>query len=551
MKFALDSYAARSCPVKTFNAFSPDLTRPPDESDQQLSAVFHRSREHRRDIVERLRNNPQVLDMATVDDRQAATLDAMSRGVVAILNPRLPTDWENHRSGHPDLLVHDGKSGYCPVRIKPYLVLETQTGNRELQVSGLSDLTKRSVLQSRRYRSKRESSLLELAHHWRLLEACGFAADHPSGGVVGADFPAAGFDQPQVIWVSLDRRFIRTFARTAIGNHRMRSPLERYDHEHSFRVHVAEQASSSRTGEPPVRPIRIRECDYCPWWEVCRPQMADDDISLRISKAPLDVRELEALKSLGITTTKQLADADIEATLVEYLPLATHRDHSELRLRQAARRAQMLETGSVLERTTTGPIDIPRSEVEIDLDIETDASGMTYLWGALLTNRSTGHQQFHHFSKFADLTDDEEVELAADFARWLLDQFRQHPDLKVFHYSDYETVQLHRLAQRSEQPDLLAVTEGVSEHFVDLFRYVRENLIGVEGLGLKVVASEGAGFHWRDPEPGGLASQSWFDEAISAADRAVRERAAQRVLDYNEDDVRATWALREWLTKSS
>lgn len=154
MKFALDSYAARSCPVKTFNAFSPDLTRPPDESDQQLSAVFHRSREHRRDIVERLRNNPQVLDMATVDDRQAATLDAMSRGVVAILNPRLPTDWENHRSGHPDLLVHDGKSGYCPVRIKPYLVLETQTGNRELQVSGLSDLTKRSVLQSRRYRSR-------------------------------------------------------------------------------------------------------------------------------------------------------------------------------------------------------------------------------------------------------------------------------------------------------------------------------------------------------------------------------------------------------------
>ena len=36
-------------------------------------------------------------------------------------------------------------------------------------------------------------------------------------------------------------------------------------------------------------------------------------------------------------------------------------------------------------------------------------------------------------------------------------------------------------------------------------------------------------------------------EAVHAPDAAVRDRAERRVLDYNEDDVRATWQLRAWL----
>jgi predicted RecB family nuclease len=77
---------------------------------------------------------------------------------------------------------------------------------------------------------------------------------------------------------------------------------------------------------------------------------------------------------------------------------------------------------------------------------------------------------------------------------------------------------------------------------------VRDNFVGVDGLGLKIVASRGAGFHWRDEEPGGLNSQSWFNEAIDGATDDARAAARTRVLDYNEDDVRATLAVRRWLT---
>ena len=45
-----------------------------------------------------------------------------------------------------------------------------------------------------------------------------------------------------------------------------------------------------------------------------------------------------------------------------------------------------------------------------------------------------------------------------------------------------------------------------------------------------------------------IASRTWFNQAVDGATPAEREAARTRVLEYNEDDVRATSVLREWLT---
>ena len=277
--------------------------------------------------------------------------------------------------------------------------------------------------------------------------------------------------------------------------------------------------------------------------------MDDDDISLRISKTPLDVRELQTLMGLGITTVSQLADADVDALLPDYLPLTAHRDRSEARLRTAARRARMLKRGVALEKASLEPIEAPRAPVEVDLDIETDDGDRTYLWGVMLTDRATGKQKYQHFSSFTYLSPSGELDLAINFARWLLRLVNKHPDLLVYHYSDYEVVRLRRLAQRSGHPDLSAVCELIKDHFVDLFQLVRDNFVAVDGLGLKVVASKGAGFSWRDEEPGGLNSQTWFATAVDGLNAAERKAARRRVLEYNEDDVRATWHVREWMDR--
>ena len=62
------------------------------------------------------------------------------------------------------------------------------------------------------------------------------------------------------------------------------------------------------------------------------------------------------------------------------------------------------------------------------------------------------------------------------------------------------------------------------------------------------MAHAATGFNWRDDDPGGLNSQAWFSSAVSGETEAERAEAAERVLVYNEDDVRATHAVRAWLT---
>ena len=556
-QFVLDAYAARSCPVKTFNAFDPVLRGPAQPLDESLRESFQGGSDFRRGVLDRIAATPGAVDLRGQheaglpwEEREAACLTAMGSGAPVILGGVLPLDLDGHRSGRPDALVRgidtaSGAPGYWPLKVKPYRVREKQSGSTSLQTSPLADIGALVPLPDLRYRVFREGTLLELAHHWRLLESCGFAAGHPLAAVVGDD--RASGAEPTATWVDLTHKFIRTFSRTA--GHKLRSPLERYDHEHRFRVHVAEQAAA-RTGtddpEPAVRPIRVKECDWCAWWQVCRTQIDDDDLSLRISKAPLDVRELQTLLALGIKTVAELAEADVDTILPRYLPETGHRDRAEDRLRQAARRARMLAHGVDLERVSVDPIAVPRSGVEVDLDIETADDGTVYLWGALVGDDGDG--EFRHFSRFEHLTPATEVELAVEFADWLLNLAERHPDLRVYHYSDYETVHLRRLADRSGHPSLIAACELIRDHFVDLFGYVRDNFVGVDGLGLKIVASRGAGFHWRDEEPGGLNSQSWFNEAIDGATDDARVAARERVLDYNEDDVRATLAVRRWLT---
>lgn len=562
MEFVLDAYAARSCPVKTFNAFDPTVQQPPTPLDESLTEQFQGGRDFRRLVLDTMAAaGDDVVDLrqlgkdATFAEREAACLEALAAGAPVVINALLPRDVEGHRSGRADVLVRGddaapGRPGYWPVRIKPYRVLEKQNKATELAFSYLEEPGFSQVLPNLRYRTFRESALLEVAHLWRLLEHAGFAAATPFGGVVGNDTVPMLAEAHHITWVDLTHRFIRTFSRTAASGHRMRSALERYDHEHGFRVYVAQQARI-RTGEddaePPVRPIRVRECEYCAWWEICQPRMDSDDISLRLSKTPLDVRELQTLVRLGITTVDDLSKADVEEILPEYLPLTAHRDRAEQRLRQAARRARMLARGVQLERVSEEPVEVPRASIEIDLDIETTEGDITYLWGALVTQRASGEQQFHHFSAFEDLTPSAEIDLAAAFCRWLVELVGRHQDVLIYHYSDYETVHLRRLAERSRHPDLLAAVDLIDVHFVDLFRYVRDNYVGVEGLGLKTVAVHGAGFSWRDEEPGGLASQSWFMAAVTDPDEGVRAAARRRVLEYNEDDVRATWAVREWM----
>jgi predicted RecB family nuclease len=82
--------------------------------------------------------------------------------------------------------------------------------------------------------------------------------------------------------------------------------------------------------------------------------------------------------------------------------------------------------------------------------------------------------------------------------------------------------------------------------WVDMFEAVNDQFICPNGKGLKKIAPV-AGFSWRDAEASGEASMSWYREAVGY-DGEVDLGERTRLLEYNEDDVRATMTLRHWMT---
>ena len=567
----LDAWAARSCPVKTQNAFDPQLSE--SVGDPRDDELFAGAQTHVTAVCDALAAVPDAVDVrsdtASPASRRAATHRAINAGAPVIVCPELPSCPQGHRSGSPDALVlagtrADGGPGYLPLIVKDYLVLESHHTLAEFTwVSPLTDPDPRHARMSldQTFRASREQALIQAVHHWRLLDDLGLVArpdqcpkQRRLVGLIGHDEIGILNDALAVSWLDLDHKFIRTFSRSAASGWRRHSVLDRYDHEHTFRVSVAEHALAE--GEPMVTPIVVRECESCQWWAICEPRLDDDDLSLRISKAPLDVREISTLRRLGVATVDDLADANLDELLPVYLSEVQHRPRPEQRLRAAARRARLIRESALLERNDDDPIDVASSRLEIDFDIETSPDGRVYLWGfevsdpEHLLDSTTGTQPYYvAFSEFTDMDDAAEHKLAARAIQWLEGIVVTHPETIIIHYSDYEIVHLRHFGHVCKDEVTRAAVRRLLDSgcFVDLFTTIRTHFFGVNGIGLKVVATAGAGFSWRDPDPGGLNSQTWWDLAVHDPDPELRKASRVRVLEYNEDDVRATLAVRHWL----
>lgn len=533
----LGGYAAKSCARATHNRYDATVPGQPAQTPPQLQQLFDLGVAHEADIFQKwLDAGTDVVDLSTLDDNKAAhvaaTLDAMLQGRQVILGGRLPDDVVGGRGGKPDVLLRDleGK-GYHPADVKAHKVIDTKTSGgltADMERPALAHATVSNV--GLRYDQR---DLLQLSHYWRMLQACGQQASAPFGAIIGTD----GGELPRLAWYDLTAALFVTFSRSQ--GKASRSSLERYDHEHDFRVRIARTAQL-RTGsptdpEPLVEPIGQDECITCAWAPVCIDILPSGDLSREL-QGTLTVREYLALRAAGVESVDDLVDADVDALLdTSYSDETSHVHGRARRLRKAHTEAQLAQAGVVLRIIPGAELVVPRAEVEIDLDMECDREGRVYLWGALVT--ANGTSSFHEFTDVSIVDDDSERAVARRCFDWMATTY---PDALVFHYSSVEKTK----AQRILGNHLLTYggTSAAPSGWVDLLPAVRRCLESRQGLGLKVVATVGADFHWRDEDPGGLQSQDWLDQA-----RAGDPAALKRILTYNEDDVRATLAVREWL----
>ena len=571
----LDSTAARSCPVKTQNAHLPGLRRPDRPLEPAVLARRQAQVERRRRLLDDwIARTPGALDLrgasdSTVELRGEAASAALRSGVPLIVGAILPADPAGHRVGAPDALVRatdqaPGRPGYLPVVIKGHHVLTTDPSHGvdtdpvpTLAYGTFDDPVPDAgrTLAGRRLKTgSRTGDFLQLAHYVRLLDALGHAPSGPSwGGVIGTDDPIVlpGRIEPATVvgWLDLAQPLAPLGRLTPTDPSSARSMLQHYDDEHRLRLAIAESArqqSGHPESDPPllVGPVVTTECQTCPWWQVCRPQLDDDDLGLRIGRGRLWPREILALRELGVGTVAALAGADPDVVVSRVAARLGDRPGGEGRLRIATRRARMLVGGQDFARETSGPIDLPVVEVEIDFDLETAADGRIYLWGFWV--RDGAAPPFcRQFARFDDLDAEGEIALAREALGWLRERVEHAGTVRVYHYSSFEVARLRQLADRSDDALLQWAADYAEREFVDLLEIAKTHFFGVSGLGLKAIARH-AGFSWRDPDPGGLNSQTWFDEAVHGPpDR--RSPARRRVLEYNEDDVIATSRLRDWL----
>ncbi len=183
----------------------------------------------------------------------------------------------------------------------------------------------------------------------------------------------------------------------------------------------------------------------------------------------------------------------------------------------------------------------------------------TYLWGATVTVHHDvqgivpGHVAF---AEWGELTPESEAANFSAFWSWLT-ELRGRCEEQGRTFSAYcfwaqaEDGAMNRavLAPLEGGPtgaDLDRFRRASPRQWIDLHDLAKEQIQTEGPLGLKQLAVA-AGFTWRDANPSGEASMIWYELALGEG--AAAQTSRSRILEYNEDDCRATRALRNWFER--
>lgn len=276
-------------------------------------------------------------------------------------------------------------------------------------------------------------------------------------------------------------------------------------------------------------------CKQCHWYTACLGDLtATNDLTLL---PELGRSKRDALASHAKTIV-DLASIDIEGcrkgkkTIFDGIGLDT--------LAKLKERAALVVSPDP-KPYLKSPLTLPTSDVEIFFDIEVDPMrDVCYLHG-FVERRGGDTASERYMACFADkpTAADEETAFAQAWA-----YLRRNPSYAVYYYSKYERTIWRKLQQKYPKVCTVDEVEALFAAAIDLYYDVvrKQSEWPTKDYSIKTLAKY-LGFGWRDTHPSGAASIEWFDRWVKNGDPAVK----QRILDYNEDDCRATRVLLDGL----
>ena len=289
-------------------------------------------------------------------------------------------------------------------------------------------------------------------------------------------------------------------------------------------------------------PDPCERCAQCKWRELCEARRVADDHLCQVA----NIRRGQTIKlqAAQVTTLAALANLSSGARIPKLAADTLTRLRQQARLQLEGRLSGQgkLELLALDPDGKRGFARMPRFDAgDLFFDMEGDPfeeGGLEYLFGLYFLHN--GQPDFKPFWGHNRTQEKLAFEAFMDF---VTDWLRRHPQAHIYHYAHYEPTALKRLmslhATREAEVDNLLRTA----RFVDLYQVVREAIrVSEPAYSLKNIEH-----FYRASRTGGVtdagASIVYYERWRETGDAGL----LKAIEDYNRDDVRSTFELREWL----
>ena len=476
-------YDLVACPHRlTMDLFTDPVLR--DELNPFVKLLWEKGSLYEREVIDGLQAPFLDLSPYAGDEKERLTLQAMQDGEGLIYSGRIQAD---RLLGAPDLLRKVGTT---------YVAGDIKSGTGE---EGREDSSKPKIHYA-----------VQLGLYTDILERKGLSAGRRAfvwdvhGEEVQYDFETLyGKRNPRTLW---------------------------QDYQDVLR-----EANAIVDGSKQTLPAFSAACKLCHWYSTCVKRL---DENADLTMIPELGRSRRDVMYNDLPTVNALAEANPE-TFIDGRKTAFPGVGRDTLLKFHDR--AILLTTTDAKPFLRAPINLPTHDCELFFDIEVDPMrDICYLHG--FVERWGGDNTTEKFVPFFANAPTAEEEKKAFFEAWAY--MKERRPCSIYYYSKYERTIYRKLQEK--YPDVCSAEE-IEDLFdptdaVDLYSDVVKKATEwpTWDFSIKTLAKY-LGFAWRDTHPSGAASIEWFHRWVEERDPEVR----QRILDYNEDDCRATRVLRD------
>lgn len=485
------------CPHRVWR----DVYGPDDEKIKEINPfvelLWNKGIQHEEKIVS---NIGEYVDLSEGDlqERFVATLRAMQEGASLIYQGVL---FVGKLKGIPDLLRRMPDGTYLPIEIKSGMGFE---GAEDEEFEEVGKMKKTYAVQ--------------LCLYVDLLMQLGYAKEK------------------RAVVIDISKKEVEYDLTQQLGKRNKQTFWEFYEE-------TKEKVENLLTDQVQNKPAMAGNCKLCPWYKSCKKWCKENDDLTNIFYLGRSKRD-QLNMELYVTKVGEISELDV----AEILERKKHdkqflKGVAEKTLSKIVARADMIHNKR--DPVLYGKLELPVVSHELFFDIEDDPTQeFVYLHGVYERN---GEQE-----RFLDFTATESsLEAEEDAWQRFWDYIRSLPqdDFAVYYYSQHEKTTYFKMQKK--YPNVISVDELSiffgNPNVIDLYKIVLKDTDWPLGsYSLKEIAQY-LGFKWRDESPSGALSIQWFNKYLETRG----QKDLQRILDYNEDDCKATMVLKDALEKMS